>query len=143
MLPLNYTKLYKFNFKILELESSIRPDHGYSQSCRAVQFLFTTLSELNNSEQADFLRFVTGSPHLPVGGLKVNYSDWLITTLSYLLIALFCYFQALNPPLTVVKKSVEEGENPENYLPSVMTCVNYLKLPDYSNLEVKISEKKK
>ena len=23
-----------------------------------------------------------------------------------------------------------------------MTCVNYLKLPDYSNLEVKISEKK-
>ena len=24
-----------------------------------------------------------------------------------------------------------------------MTCVNYLKLPDYSNLEVKISEKKK
>jgi len=48
----------------------------------------------------------------------------------------------LNPPLTVVKKSVEEGENPENYLPSVMTCVNYLKLPDYSNLEVKISEKK-
>ena len=140
---LNYTKLYKFYFKILELESSIRPDHGYSQSCRAVQFLFTTLSELNNSEQADFLRFVTGSPHLPVGGLKVKqHSDWLITILSYLLIALFCYFQALNPPLTVVKKSVEEGENPENYLPSVMTCVNYLKLPDYSNLEVKISEKK-
>ena len=67
-----YTKLYKFDFKILELESSIRPDHGYTQSCRAVQFLFTTLSELNNSEQADFLRFVTGSPHLPVGGLKVN-----------------------------------------------------------------------
>lgn len=64
--------LHNYDFKILELESSIRPDHGYSQSCRAVQFLFTTLSELNNSEQADFLRFVTGSPHLPVGGLKVK-----------------------------------------------------------------------
>ena len=55
-----------------ELETSIRPDHGYTPLCRAVQYLFTVLSELNNSEQADFLRFVTGSPHLPVGGLKVR-----------------------------------------------------------------------
>ena len=88
-----YTKLYKFDFKILELESSIRPDHGYTQSCRAVQFLFTTLSELNNSEQADFLRFVTGSPHLPVGGLKVKkHSDWIVKILvvfTYCTILLF------------------------------------------------------
>lgn len=58
-------------FQITELETAIRPDHGYTQSCRAVKFLFTVLSELKNQEQADFLRFVTGSPHLPVGGLKV------------------------------------------------------------------------
>ena len=65
-------KKFKRIFKVGELESSIRPDHGYTQSCRAVQFLYTVLSELNNEEQADFLRFTTGSPHLPVGGLKVN-----------------------------------------------------------------------
>jgi len=58
---------------VSELEAAIRPDHGYTQNCRAVQFLYTVLSELNNDEQADFLRFTTGSPHLPVGGLKVRY----------------------------------------------------------------------
>lgn len=26
--------------------------------------------------------------------------------------------------------------NPDDFLPSVMTCVNYLKLPDYSSIEV-------
>ena len=46
------------------------------------------------------------------------------------------YIQALNPPLTVVKKTVSEGEVPEQYLPSVMTCQNYLKVPDYPSLQV-------
>ena len=55
-----------------DLEGAIRPDHGYTQSCRAVQFLYTVLSEFDNDQQADFLKFVTGSPHLPVGGLKVR-----------------------------------------------------------------------
>ena len=26
--------------------------------------------------------------------------------------------------------------NPDDYLPSVMTCVNYLKLPDYSTSDI-------
>ena len=26
--------------------------------------------------------------------------------------------------------------NPDEYLPSVMTCVNYLKLPDYSTIGI-------
>ena len=26
--------------------------------------------------------------------------------------------------------------NPDDYLPSVMTCANYLKLPDYSTKEI-------
>ena len=26
--------------------------------------------------------------------------------------------------------------NPDDYLPSVMTCVNYLKLPDYSTIDI-------
>lgn len=45
-------------------------------------------------------------------------------------------FKALNPPLTVVRKSLESSLDPDEYLPSVMTCVNYLKLPDYSSSEV-------
>lgn len=49
---------------------------------------------------------------------------------------MFPGFKALNPPLTVVRKSLESSLDPDEYLPSVMTCVNYLKLPDYSSAEV-------
>lgn len=45
-------------------------------------------------------------------------------------------FKALSPPLTVVRKTLEPNMNPDDFLPSVMTCVNYLKLPDYSSIEV-------
>ena len=37
---------------------------------------------------------------------------------------------------TVVCKPSEPPFQPDDYLPSVMTCVNYLKMPDYSSLEV-------
>lgn len=36
---------------------------------------------------------------------------------------------------TVVCKPSEAPYTSDDYLPSVMTCVNYLKLPDYSSLE--------
>jgi len=45
-------------------------------------------------------------------------------------------FAALNPPLTVVKKELpkEASQSALNMqLPSVMTCANYLKLPDYAS----------
>ena len=49
---------------------------------------------------------------------------------------MFPGFRSLNPPLTIVRKTFSNSENPDNSLPSVMTCVNYLKLPDYSSVEV-------
>lgn len=45
-------------------------------------------------------------------------------------------FRGLNPPLTVVRKPHEAPLSADDYLPSVMTCVNYLKLPEYSTKEV-------
>lgn len=42
----------------------------------------------------------------------------------------------MNPPLTIVRKTFESSENPDDFLPSVMTCVNYLKLPDYTSIDV-------
>jgi len=38
--------------------------------------------------------------------------------------------------LTIVRKAAEGTENADDFLPSVMTCVNYLKLPDYSSIDV-------
>ena len=40
------------------------------------------------------------------------------------------------PRLTIVQKRPEGGNSPDSYLPSVMTCANYLKLPDYSTKDV-------
>ena len=37
---------------------------------------------------------------------------------------------------TVVCKPSEAPLTSDDYLPSVMTCVNYLKMPDYSSLDV-------
>jgi E3 ubiquitin-protein ligase TRIP12 len=37
---------------------------------------------------------------------------------------------------TVVCKPSEPPLTSDDYLPSVMTCVNYLKMPDYSSFEV-------
>jgi len=45
-------------------------------------------------------------------------------------------FKSLSPPLTIVRRILEPNMNPDEFLPSVMTCVNYLKLPDYSSVEV-------
>ncbi|KAL5476128.1 hypothetical protein EMCRGX_G026036 [Ephydatia muelleri] len=75
-----------------ELMEYSRPNHGYSHDSRAVQFLFDVLSTYNSTEQRQFIEFVTGSPRLPVGG-----------------------FKALNPPLTIVCKSVDPPQNPDHF----------------------------
>ncbi|XP_016962408.3 E3 ubiquitin-protein ligase TRIP12 isoform X7 [Drosophila biarmipes] len=95
------------------LQDSCRTDHGFHQESQAIQFLYEILASYNRDEQRAFLQFVTGSPRLPTGG-----------------------FKALTPPLTIVRKTLDGNQNPNDYLPSVMTCVNYLKLPDYSSREV-------
>nr|XP_024215138.1 E3 ubiquitin-protein ligase TRIP12 isoform X1 [Halyomorpha halys]XP_024215139.1 E3 ubiquitin-protein ligase TRIP12 isoform X1 [Halyomorpha halys] len=101
------------DWDISSLVESCRPDHGYTQSSRAIKFLFDILASYTKQEQRDFVQFVTGSPRLPVGG-----------------------FKALSPPLTIVRKTMDGNMNADDYLPSVMTCVNYLKLPDYSSIEI-------
>ncbi|CAG5095477.1 Similar to Trip12: E3 ubiquitin-protein ligase TRIP12 (Mus musculus) [Cotesia congregata] len=90
-----------------------RTDHGYTPESRAIRFLFEVMSEYNSEEQRQFIQFVTGSPRLPVGG-----------------------FKSLTPPLTIVRKTFDASMKTDDFLPSVMTCVNYLKLPDYTTLEI-------
>lgn len=95
------------------LQESCRTDHGFTQDSKAIQFFYEILSTYTKEEQRLFLQFVTGSPRLPTGG-----------------------FKALSPLLTIVRKSDDTNQSPDDYLPSVMTCVNYLKLPEYSTKEV-------
>ncbi|KAI9666138.1 MAG: Ubiquitin fusion degradation protein 4 [Bathelium mastoideum] len=95
------------------LLDSVRADHGYHLDSRSVRNLLQIMSEYTLPARREFLQFITGSPKLPIGG-----------------------FKALTPILTVVCKHPEGRHAPDDELPSVMTCVNYLKLPDYSSQEV-------
>lgn len=101
------------NWDVRMLMESCKTDHGFTHESIQIKYLFEILSSYNADEQRKFLQFITGSPRLPYGGLK-----------------------SLTPALTIVRKTLEPGQNPDHFLPSVMTCVNYLKLPEYSSCEI-------
>lgn len=95
------------------LAEAIKANHGFTQDSPAIKRLINILNTFSNLERREFLQFLTGSPKLPIGG-----------------------FRLIRPEFTVVKKEADDGRGSESYLPSVMTCANYLKLPDYSLEEV-------
>jgi E3 ubiquitin-protein ligase TRIP12 len=101
------------HYSVSALSESVKADHGFTTESRAIRHLVEIMTEYDSKGRRDLLQFITGSPKLPIGG-----------------------FRGLNPPLTVVKKLHEPPLTADDYLPSVMTCVNYLKLPEYSSKEI-------
>jgi len=98
---------------IEHLASYIRAQHGYSAHSPRFNDLLHCLAKYTPEKRRKFLQFCTGSPTLPING-----------------------FAGLRPPLTVVKKEPPPAPlSPDSFLPSVMTCANYLKLPEYSSAE--------
>ena len=117
-------------FKSIEIEESIcgsldmnwdretilenlKAEHGITKSSKILNDLITFMTKLDKNQRRQFLLFTTGTSRLPVGG-----------------------FKTLNPKFTVVKRTCNSYENPDDFLPTVMTCQNYLKLPEYSNYDV-------
>lgn len=100
-------------WEIEMLSENLVPAHGYDKTSIQYKFLLEYLSKLKNVMQRLFLQYMTGSPRLPFGG-----------------------FSKLNPKLTIAKRITPEGENPDKFLPSVMTCQNYLKMPEYSSFAI-------
>ena len=97
------------------LTSNIIPMHGLNKNSLVYKGLIEILLNMSKKERKMFLLFVTGSPRLPIGGFKNLY-----------------------PKLTVVQSQTEFNgiNNPDLHLPSVMTCQNYLKIPNYSSFEI-------
>lgn len=96
-----------------EFEDNCSADHGFTLTCNHVQWLFDILASFSLEEQKHFFLFLTGSPHLPVGGMP-----------------------SLRPKLTIVRKtSTEAAVKEADQLPSAMTCQHYLKLPAYETKE--------
>eukprot|EP00047_Mylnosiga_fluctuans_P008553 m.7767 g.7767 ORF g.7767 m.7767 type:complete len:1657 (+) comp2221_c0_seq1:146-5116(+) len=103
--------LHYHPWEVSELLSACRLEHGYTADSNVIQWLYELMASFGAEDQRAFVSFVTGSPNLPIGG-----------------------FRGLRPPLTVVPKA--RGEGADRELPSVMTCQNYLKLPEYSSRAV-------
>ncbi|KAI0664313.1 hypothetical protein C8Q70DRAFT_946839 [Cubamyces menziesii] len=105
------------DWSVETLSEALKADHGFNVESRAIRDLIEIMSEFDVSTRRSYLQFITGSPKLPIGG-----------------------FKGLNPPLTVVRKPHEAPLTADDYLPSVMTCVNYLKLPEYSSKAVMLEK---
>ena len=54
-------QLVPWDFSVETLRKETRPKQGYTLNSRAVQFLFTILSEMSPLQQRQFVRFVTGA----------------------------------------------------------------------------------
>ena len=92
------------------LVASVKPDHGLNADSPTFRDIVAIMASFDVSQRREFLQWLTGSPKLPIGG-----------------------FSGLHPQLTIVKRPHEAPLTPDDYLPSVMTCVNYLKMPTYSS----------
>jgi len=101
------------DWSIETLSEALKADHGFNVESRAIRDLLEIMAQYDRPTRRAYLQFITGSPKLPIGG-----------------------FRGLNPALTVVRKPHEAPLIADDYLPSVMTCVNYLKLPEYSTKAV-------
>lgn len=87
------------------ISEHIKADHGYTLGSASITNFISFMSELDPVHRRKVLSFMTGASRLPIGG-----------------------FGGLNPPLTVVRKVPEDGASPDSVLPSVMTCVSFVKL---------------
>ncbi|CAI4045003.1 putative ubiquitin-protein ligase UFD4 SKDI_11G2020 [Saccharomyces kudriavzevii IFO 1802] len=95
------------------LYTNLNAEHGYTMDSSTIHDFISIISVFNKHERRLFLQFLTGSPKLPIGG-----------------------FKSLKPRFTVVLKHAEDGLTADEYLPSVMTCANYLKLPKYTTKDI-------
>lgn len=126
--PFDLQRLFTSDFlasdwSIDTIRSALLADHGYTPASPQITWLAEIIAETTvPRDRIKLIRFLTGAAYLPIGG-----------------------WRALRPALTIVCKSDASGEkNSEKavfnsndaYLPSVMTCANYLKLPRYSSKAV-------
>jgi len=105
-IPSNFT-----NWTYNEILECTKFGEGYSASSRVVSYLINTLVSFDVNQRRRFLQFLTGSPRLPVGGLR-----------------------NMRPKFTIQPKT--NLDCPDHYLPSVNTCFLFLKLPEYSSEDI-------
>lgn len=112
-----YRDIEEKEWQVDKILACIHADHGYSATSPVVKWAAQMLNEFSPQERRQALTFITGASRLPIGG-----------------------FSKLYPPLTIVLRPPEKNHKPDDYLPSVMTCVNYMKIPSYSSKKVLVAK---
>jgi E3 ubiquitin-protein ligase TRIP12 len=101
------------HFTRQDLEKYVVVSHGYTRESPQVAMLLEVILSLEPAHQELLLKFLTGCPRFPRGGLA-----------------------NLNPRLEVALRVTDPGINPDDELPSVATCMHYFKIPEYSSPEI-------
>lgn len=125
LIPLAWIRMFNAN----ELKLLISGDHesidmadlrrnvhyagGYADSQPYIQEFWSVVGSFSPKEQSDFLMFVTSVPRQPLLG-----------------------FGSLNPKFGIYRVPADESEHSSGKLPTAATCMNLLKLPQYSSTEV-------
>ncbi|KAK9803385.1 hypothetical protein WJX72_003423 [[Myrmecia] bisecta] len=124
------------------LAETIKFDHGYTAHSTAVGYFLRVLAELDKADQRRFLRFVTGSPRLPPGGIAALHPRVTVVRKQSAAAQEASLLSSSTPPLGSSMGSLSLSHQSstsalhDGDLPSVMTCANYIKLPPYSSLQV-------
>ncbi|KAL6778575.1 hypothetical protein ACKKBF_B15340 [Auxenochlorella protothecoides x Auxenochlorella symbiontica] len=101
---------------LADLAAHARYGGGYAADHPSILLLWRALAALTAADQALFLRFVTSCPRPPLLGFKY-----------------------LQPPLSIQMAGAATGEA-LGRLPTASTCMNLLKLPPYTSLEVMLDK---
>lgn len=101
------------NITIDDLIESVEVEHGFTKTSPQISMLFEIVSQMTTKEQSLFVKFITGSERLPIGGIG-----------------------SLQPRISIARKTPGKDEMPDWLLPSVSTCSHYLKIPAYSSIEI-------
>ncbi len=96
---------------IADLQRFTNYSGGYSEAHEVIQMFWQVLASFTDEEQRNFLMFVTSCSRPPLLG-----------------------FEFLSPRFCI--HLAWPNGNPDDFLPTASTCMNFFKLPPYSNAEI-------
>jgi E3 ubiquitin-protein ligase TRIP12 len=127
--------------------SALLADHGYRPDSPQIIWLAQVLAEISEdstTERIKLVRFLTGAAYLPIGGWKALKPPLTIVCKTFSTeqtsiatsTSTATSNENITSPISTTSSTSSHDNNHDIYLPSVMTCANYLKLPRYSSKEI-------
>lgn len=123
---LGHTKFKKKNIQV----------DSVSEKSKMVRNLLEILVSFDETQKGLFLKFISGSSRLPVGGISFKNPPQWYASIPLTFDNTKPRFKNLLPRLRVEPKMMKENQDPDNYLPTAITYTHCLQLPDYTRLDI-------